>query len=143
MKSPYIGLAATLLAGCASTHAMPDRVPVDSAQLALYRQHAGAAVPRFRYAGHLVSWTPLGPHTLAVRTGRRQAYLLELSGPCPDLEFAPAVSVTDSLGSVSTHFDRVIPLGTGANVPCPIAEIRPLDLAAIHAAERARTAGTP
>lgn len=124
-------LSAMLLIGCASTR-------MDSSQkLAMYRANAGEPVRSFQFFGRLHSWTPLGDRVLAVWTRPREAWLLELSGSCPDLAYAHSVAITSSLNSVQARFDRVRPIGAGSmTIPCQIGEIRPLDVDALRDAER-------
>lgn len=123
---------ATLVAGCATGASLRD-----AERLALYRQHAGEAVSSFRYFGSISGWSPLGDSALAVWTRPRQAYLLTLSGPCSDLDFAPAITLTHQYRTVYARFDKVVPLGSGRmTIPCHIRDIRPLDIAAIRSAQR-------
>ena len=88
---PLALLAATLLAGCATGPKLST-----TEKLALYRDHAGEPVKDFRYFGTLNGWSPLGDAALAVWTKPSEAYLLELSGRCPDLEYAMAISITQN-----------------------------------------------
>lgn len=116
----------------------------DADRLALYRAHAGAPVPAFQYFGRLDGWTPLGDSALAVWTRPNQAYLLELQGRCPDLDFASAITVSNQAGRVYSRFDKVMVLSRSAiPFPCHIGSIRPLDVKAIKQAQRdMRSAGT-
>ncbi|MGO4260019.1 DUF6491 family protein [Lysobacter sp. TAB13] len=131
---------ALALAGCASTGPKLD----DAQRLALYRAHAGAAVDSFQYFGRIDGWTPLGDSALAVWTKPNQAYLLELQGRCPDLDFAQAISVSNQMGRVHQRFDKVTVLGPQAiKMPCFIGRILPLDVKAIKQAQQdMRAAGT-
>lgn len=132
MKSVFAVLAATMLAGCATDAGLRD-----ADRLALYRQHAGEPVESFRYTTTISGWTPLGDSALAVWARPREAYLLTLTGHCPDLEFAQGISVTHQFRRVYARFDRVIPLSaTSMAMPCHIREIRPLDVAALKEAQR-------
>lgn len=120
------------LAACASTPRMSG-----TERLALYRGSAGAPVKDFTYFGNINGWQPLGPSALAVWTRPNEAYLLDLTGPCQDLEFAPAISITNMMGRVST-FDRVRPIGGGGGpmrMSCRIKTISPLDLKSLKAAQ--------
>jgi len=133
MKSMFVALVVTLLAGACATDA---RIR-DADRAALYEAHAGAPVNSFRYMGSLNGWTPLGDGALALWTRPKQAYLLTFNGDCPDLDFAQAISVSSQFQTVSKNFDTVTALGSGSVViPCRIREIRPLDVAAIKDAER-------
>ena len=128
------------LAACASSPSLRD-----AEKRALYESHAGAPVDTFRIRGRIGGWTPLGDEALAVWTRPGEAWLLELAGPCQDLDFARAITLTDTFGKVSARFDKVMVLGRSAiDIPCVIQRIRPLDVTAIRQAERdMRSAGQP
>jgi len=130
-------LAAVLaLAACATSGAMDD-----NQKLALYRAHAGAPVNSFVYLGRFDSWTELGDRALAIWTRPSEAWLLELDGPCNGLPFAQAIGLSSHTGAVSARFDDVIVRDSVTpSIPCRIETIRPLDVAAIKAAERAARA---
>ena len=134
MKKLISGLAmAMALGACSSTRLS------DAETLALYKAHAGEQVKDFQYFGQINGWTPLGDSALVVWTKPSQAYLLELTGACPDLDYAPSISVTQHMGRVSARFDDVIPMGGGTGtlrIPCRIETIRPLDVKALRASEK-------
>ncbi len=124
------------LAACASGPRLDD-----AQRLALYRAHAGAPVDSLQYFGRIDGWTPLGANALALWTRPNQAYLLELKGPCTDLDFANAINVTHQFGRVHANFDKVLVLGPGTHgMPCFIDRILPLDVKAIRQAERDKRA---
>ncbi|KRG42757.1 hypothetical protein ARC78_08695 [Stenotrophomonas pictorum JCM 9942] len=128
-------IALAALAGCATTGKLSS-----DERLALYRAHAGEPVKDFQYFGSLNGWTELGDSALAVWTRPSEAYLLELMGPCIDLDFAPAISVTNQMGRVSARFDSVIVLGAGLGgpgIPCRIQTIRPVDVKGLRQTEKA------
>ena len=125
-------LLVPMLAACAT-----DSAQRDAAKLALYRAHAGAPVRSFHFFGRLDSWTSLDDRTIAVWTRPSEAWLLDLDGPCNDLQFTPFIGLTSSVGTVSARFDKVLVRNTGGiNLPCIIETIRPLDVKAIRQAER-------
>ena len=132
-------LAALALAGCATGPKLSGEQ-----RLALYREHAGAPVDSFQYFGSINGWTPLGDSALALWTKPSQAYLLELNGRCPDLDFAQAITVSNQMGRVHQRFDKVIVLGRQSiKMPCFISRILPLDVKAIRQAQQdMRAAGT-
>jgi hypothetical protein len=124
------------LAGCAT-----DIAQRDADKEAMYRAHAGAPVDKFRYFGSINSWTPLGDEAIAVWTRPNEAYLLEFTGPCQEIQFTPAISITNTFGQVAVPFDKVIVHSrSSVTVPCHIARIRPLDVKALKAARRAQDA---
>lgn len=127
------------LAACASTPRMSG-----TERLAMYRAHAGAPVKDFSYFGNINGWQPLGNAALAVWTKPSEAYLLDLTGPCQDLEFAPAIIISNFAGRVS-NLDRVRPVGGGGGpmrMSCRIKTISPLDLKSLKADEEMRKADT-
>ena len=135
MKSllPLILLAAAALSACAT-----DGKQTDAEKLAFYRDHAGEPVKDFQYFGRLNGWTPLGDGALAVWIKPSEGYLLELSGPCQDLDYAMSISISQ-FGSRVSRFDEVVPLGAGTSnikIPCRIQTIRPLDVKALRASQK-------
>lgn len=133
-----IALAGFTFSGCASTPAVRD-----AERLALYRDHAGEPVKGFQYYGRFSSWTPLGDEAIAIWVGPSRAWLLDLYGPCNDLDFAQAISLSSNGGRVSARFDsvRVHQYGPPASIPCRIKEIRPLDVKALRAEQKASHQG--
>ena len=134
MKKLITALAMALALGACSTTRLSD-----SETLALYKAHAGEPVRDFQYFGQINGWTPLGDSALAVWTRPSQAYLLELYGPCTDLDFAPAISLSNMMSRVSARFDSVTVHGGGTNsmkIPCRIDTIRPLDVKALKQAQK-------
>lgn len=131
---PIALAAVAVLSGCATVGKQTD-----AEKLALYRDHAGEPVKDFQYFGRLNGWTPLGDGALAVWTKPSEGYLLELSGPCQDLDYAPAIRITQFGSRVSARFDDVVPLGAGTastKIPCRIQTIRPLDVKALRASQK-------
>ena len=134
-------LPALLVASAASCASHPAQD--DSAKLALYRSHAGEPVRSFHFFGRLDSWTPLGDRVVAVWTRPREAWLLDLDGPCNGLQYTVAIGLTSSAGTVNARFDKVLVRDGGPmNLPCIIQSIRPLDVAAIKAAEHGERAAS-
>ena len=126
-----LALAMLVLAGCATGSIL------NAQKLDLHRSHAGEPVSSFNFFGRVNGWTPLGDSALAVWTRPGEAFLLELTGRCPDLDFAQAISLTSTQNRVHARFDKVIPLSSNPHrIPCHIAAIRPLDTRALRTAER-------
>ena len=120
------------LSACASTGNLSDEH-----KLALYESAAGAPVSSFQYFGSINGWTSLGDSAIALWTRPNQAWLLDLYGPCQDIEFTPVISVTNQMGRVSARFDKVIARsGSSLDIPCSIRQIRPLDVKQVKAAEK-------
>ena len=113
MKSSLaiLALLATALTACASTGMS------DTDKLALYRSHAGARVDSFHYFGQINGWTSLGDSAIAVWTKPNEAWLLDLAGRCPDIEYTPVIGVTSQFNRVSAKFDKVIARGQRLDGP--------------------------
>jgi hypothetical protein len=86
-----------------------------------YTDYAGEPVKSF-YMGNFDGWTAVSRDQLVVWTGMNKAYLLTVTGYCPDLQFAHTIAVT-STGSTVDRFEKVL-VGRDR---CLINEIRPLD----------------
>lgn len=130
-RAIFLACLATLATACASTGMGQGE------KLALYRSHAGPPVSSFQYFGSIHGWTPLGDSAIAVWTKPNEAWLLDLYGPCPDIEYTPVIGVSSQMGRVNAKFDKVIARNRGTmEIPCNIKEIRPLDAKAIKQAEK-------
>lgn len=115
------------LSSCATTGKLTD-----TQRLEMYRSHAGEPVPSIRYTGSFMGWTSLGDRALALQTRPSESWLLELDGPCQNLDFAHAIGLTSRMNQLDARFDRVLVRG-GFPGGCRIATIRPLDAKAIKA----------
>jgi hypothetical protein len=108
-------LVATSLAGCAATLAKLNAPKLD------YTEYAGEPVKSF-YLGNYDGWSAVSKDQLVVWSGVNKAYLLTVTGYCPDLQFANTIAVT-STGNTVDKFEKVI-VGRDR---CFIKEIRPID----------------
>ena len=123
-----------VLTACATTPKQSD-----AEKLALHLAQAGEPVKDFRYFGSLNGWSPLGDSALVVWTKPSEAFLLELYGPCSNLNYAPAITLSNTMGHVSARFDSVSVRGGGSShmdIPCRIQTIRPLDVKGLKQAQQ-------
>jgi hypothetical protein len=67
-------------------------------------------------------WTAVSKDQIVVWSGINKAYLIKVTGYCPDLQFANAIAVTSTANTVD-KFEKVI-VGRDR---CFINEIRPID----------------
>ncbi len=104
-------LAAALLTACASNRPKLD-----------YTDYAGEPVKSF-YMNNFDGWSAVSKDQLVVWAGLNKAYLLSISGYCPDLQFANTIAVTSTANTVD-RFEKVI-VGRDR---CLIREIRPIDV---------------
>src|SRR5215203_3700735 len=109
MKTPLVIAAAALFAGCATGPQLD------------YTDYAGEPVKSF-YMSNFDGWNAVSKNQLVVWASMNKAYLLTITGYCPDLEYAQAIAVT-STGNTVDRFEKVI-VGRDR---CFIDEIRPLD----------------
>ena len=103
-------LGAALLAGCATKGPKLN-----------YTEYAGEPVKSF-YMSNFDGWSAVSKDQLVVWSGMNTAYLLTITGYCPDLQFANAIAVTSTANTVD-KFEKVI-VGRDR---CMIKEIRPID----------------
>src|SRR5690606_41387630 len=99
-----------VLCACASTPRMSD-----AERLALHRAHAGAPVASMPLRGQLDGWTSLGNGALVVCTRPREAWLLDLCGPCHDLQCATAIAANSSHSRIQAPCSSSTPLGVIAD----------------------------
>lgn len=111
MKISWIAavLATALVAGCASQPKLD------------YREYAGEPVKSFYMRGY-DGWTPVSRDQLVVWAGINEAYLIKVSGYCPNLQYATAIGITSTANTVD-KFEKII---VGRD-KCFIQEIRPVD----------------
>src|SRR6478735_12656772 len=107
--SASLTAAAALLAGCATGPKLD------------YTDYAGEPVKSF-YMANFDGWTVISKDQLVIWSGMNKAYLLTVTGYCPDLQHVNAIAVT-STGNTVDRFEKVI-VGKDR---CFINEIRPLD----------------
>ena len=108
--------AAIALTGCASTLKKLSEPKLD------YREYAGEPVKSFDMHNYDGGWSAVSKDQLVVWAGINEAYLIKVAGYCPDLQFANAIGVTETAGTVD-KFEKVI---VGRD-KCLIEEIRPID----------------
>lgn len=124
-------VSSVLLAACASAPASDKTAH----RAAAYAEAAGAPVRSFRNF-QLYSWEPVSSTQLALYTRPNEAWLIDTTGPCPDIMYATSITITSNMSNVQTMFDKIIPSSaTGMPMPCTIGQIRPIDLAKLKAVE--------
>jgi Family of unknown function (DUF6491) len=118
MKTSLVLALATcvMLTGCASTLKKLSGPKLD------YHEYIGEPVKSF-YMGNFDGWTAVSKDEVVVWSGINKAYMLKLTGYCPDLQFANAIAVTSTASTVD-KFEKVI-VGRDR---CFIQEIRPVDV---------------
>jgi hypothetical protein len=115
-------MAVALLSGCKSLKG-DDKLQ--------YTDYAGEPVKSFQFF-NFDGWTAVNNRQLVVWSGVNKAYLLTVSGYCPDLKYANAIGVTSTAGQVD-KFEKVL-VGRDR---CFIEEIRPVDIKQMKADRKA------
>ena len=105
---------------------------------AFVSQFAGetkSSMPFFRS----YDFEPLGDDALLLWESPGRAYLLDIEDFCPDLPSAQAIAINNKGSTVNARFDSITVLTRGqqATDRCRILEIRPVDVKAMKAAEKA------
>lgn len=114
--------------------ALPTFAASRAERLASFEQFAEPAVASFRY-WQLTGFETLSNDTIALWTGVNKVYLIKVLPPCPQFDFATAISVTHTQTNiVSRRFDAVL----FDQQRCMIDSIRPVDYKAMRQAERAQ-----
>ncbi|OOG57088.1 hypothetical protein B0E47_07120 [Rhodanobacter sp. B05] len=134
MSKTGLSIAAVLAVALAACSSVPYAQRQQQRQAA-YAAAAGAPVKSFHFF-NMWSWEPLSDSELVVYTQPSRAWLLDLDGPCQNLEFTRAIGLTSSVGEVSTRFDRVL-TGRGY-IPCTIMQIRPIDVKRLRIEQEAQ-----
>ncbi len=127
-KLVILVLSLILLSACSSTGmSYKER---NKAYLDYVNSHNIAALDRvntFTYQG----WQPLTDKFLILRTRVKDRYLIELTSYCPDLSFANAIAINQSMGStLVSKFDSIRVIGS-KQPQCYIKAIYPLTKAQV------------
>ena len=96
----------------------------DSERFERYLQYAGPPVNQITYLGHYDGWEAVGRYQLVLWTNINDAYLITVSPPCEDLQFANRIGITQTANTIDARFDFVT---VGRHWKCQILEIRPVD----------------
>ena len=121
-------LLSLALAGCAQ-HAVRSSSTQHASTAIDYSKYVQGDVPWFNFTS-LYSWDSNQLGSVVVWTSPRQAYLLQLAGPCIGLQTAAGmIGLSSHDGLVSSNRDAVIAGGDH----CAIMRIQRLDAKAIRA----------
>lgn len=123
------------LAGAALLAATPAAADPD-ADLQQFLAHADAPVSSFRFQS-ISNFKALPGYHLAVWNGATDVWLLKLRRPCPgfgpDLKALRSISLNNTHAKVFALRDGTVSVGSSE---CWVESIRPVDYAAMRAAEK-------
>jgi hypothetical protein len=128
-KPLLLVLAALASAGCSG---IPRRER-DQEQLERYLRYAKPPVDRINLLGRDDNWQSVSKYQLVFWANINDAYLITVSAPCENLQFAQRIGITRTVNSISAKFDAVVVRGWR----CQIAEIRPIDYLQMRRDQRA------
>jgi len=141
MSIIYVALLAALSAASVASAAeisaeAPDKYEQRRAFVMQFAGEAKSSMPFFRS----YDFEPLGDDALLLWESPGRAYMLDVEDFCPNLPTARAIAINNKGSTVSAGFDSITVLdrGQSANNRCRILEIRPVDVKAMKAAEKAR-----
>jgi hypothetical protein len=103
-----------------------------------YVDYAGDPVERITVMRGVDYWTSISRTQLVIWTRMNEAWLLTVWDSCTELQFAQAISVTQTGNSIS-RFEKV----RVGNEECPITEIRPIDVKQMRADRKAAAGKEP
>ncbi|MFM6987117.1 MAG: DUF6491 family protein [Arenimonas sp.] len=94
---------------------------------------AGEAQSSVRFS-RFYDFEPLGTDTLLLYESLNRAYLVKIEDFCPDMPSAFKLGVDNSSSSLHVRLDAIVVRGNR----CRIIEIRPVDVKAMKAAQKAK-----
>jgi hypothetical protein len=136
MSILYLAVLAVASAVSADAPASaPDKYEQRKAFVMQFAGETKSSMPFFRS----YDFEPLGDDALLLWESPGRAYLLTVDDFCTDLPTARAIVINNKGSTVNAKFDSitVAERGQNANNRCQILEIRPVDVKAMKAAEKA------
>jgi hypothetical protein len=128
-KPAVLVVAAIVAAGCSG---IPRR-DRDQEQLERYLRYAKAPVDHITIIGHYDNWQAVGQYQLILWANINDAYLVTVSPPCENLQFAQRIGLTQTANTIYARLDAVLV----KHWRCQITEIRPVDYLQMRRDQRA------
>ena len=125
-------IAAILAAGCTG---IPRRER-DQEQLDRYLRYAKAPVDHITLLNHYDNWQSVSQYQVVLFANVNDAWLITVSPPCENLQFAPRIGITQTANTIYARFDAVLV----KHWRCQITEIRPIDYLQMRRDQRAEKA---
>ena len=134
-KPIFLLLTAVLAAGCSG---IPRR-DRDQEQLDRYLRYAKAPVDHVTILGHYDNWQAVGQYQVVLWANINDAYLITVSPPCENLQFAQRIGLTRTADTIYARLDSIVV----RHWRCQITEIRPIDYLQMRRDQRAEQAQQP
>jgi len=125
-------LAAILTDSCSGV----PRRERDQEQLDRYLRYAKAPVDHVTFLGNYDSWQAVGQYQVVLWTNINDAYLITVSPPCENLQFAQRIGLTRTTDTIYARLDAIVV----KHWRCQITEIRPIDYMQMRRDQRAEKA---
>ena len=136
MKTLLVPLLAVASLTACATNRMSD-----TDRLAMYQASAGEPVKQIRFY-NAMGWDRVDDQHVVLNMRPRESWLVKVSGPCLDWgSGSPTLQLSTTGPYVTPKLDRI--LTNGSPVSCRIEEIRPINVAALRAAQDSATAQAP
>jgi hypothetical protein len=116
-RAPWIWLTAAALTACSGLAPQTSRP-----SLARYMQYAGPPIQRFNYRDSDYGWHSAASDKLVMFVAQ-DVYVLGVSPPCSQLQFAQHIRLRTATSGTVSRFDYVL----FDDQKCLIDEIRPVD----------------
>jgi hypothetical protein len=130
---PFLLLVAAILAAGCSGIPRRDR---DQEQLDRYLRYAKAPVDHITLLNHYDNWQSVSKYQVVLFANVNDAWLITVSPPCENLQFAPRIGITQTANTIYARFDAVLV----KHWRCQITEIRPIDYLQMRRDQRAEKA---
>jgi hypothetical protein len=130
---PFLLLLVTILAVGCSGIPRRDR---DQEQLDRYLRYAKAPVDHITLLNHYDNWQSVSKYQVVLFANVNDAWLITVSPPCENLQFAQRIGITQTASTIYTRFDAILV----KHWRCQITEIRPIDYLQMRRDQRAEKA---
>ena len=132
-KSAAVLLSILIAAAASAAVGKSDRQTRMDERRAFVSGFAGEARSSVRFS-RFYDFEPLGTDTLLLYESLNRAYLVKIEDFCPDMPTAFKLGVDNSSSSLNIRLDAIVVRGNR----CRIIEIRPVDVKAMKAAQKAK-----
>jgi len=130
---PFLLLVAAILAAGCSGIPRRDR---DQEQLDRYLRYARAPVDHITLLNRYDNWQSVSKYQVVLFANVNDAWLITVSPPCENLQFAQRSVITQTANTINAKFDAVVV----KHWRCQITEIRPIDYLQMRRDQRAERA---
>lgn len=132
-QSAAVLLSILIATAASAAVGKPERQTRMEERRAFVTGFAGEAQSSVRFS-RFYDFEPLGTDTLLLYESLNRAYLVKIEDFCPEMPAAFKLGVDNSSSSLNVRLDSIVVRGNR----CRIIEIRPVDVKAMKAAQKAK-----